>query len=100
MKTYDEFLSEAKTKWEPRSFPNTHEGAIDAFHHLATKSVHAKNRSDYKVSPAGPNSWLLSHPKKKFSAVVYPEGGDAHVGRKGDADFEEVDHDEAMKYHK
>lgn len=96
----EEVMSEAKSKWEPKSFPNTSKGAIDAFHHTAQKSLHAKDHSEYKISSVGPHAWLLSHPKKKYSAIVYPQGPDAHMGRHGSADFEMVDdHEKAMKHH-
>jgi hypothetical protein len=85
---------EPKKKWEPREFPDSKEGALDAYHHLVDKSMHAKKKSDYRVSAdEAPHTWIVSHPKKKFSAVVYTKT------RPGEADFEEADHDKAMRRH-
>lgn len=78
-------------------FANSREGAVKAFHDAAHKSVHDK--AGYHVAPVGSHAWLVSGKKNGFSAVVYPHGGDAHVGRKGHPDFEAVDHDTAMKFH-
>jgi hypothetical protein len=37
-------VQESESTQKPKSFPNTHEGAIDAFHHLASKSISSMSR--------------------------------------------------------
>lgn len=87
-KTLKQFINEAKD--EPK-FPDTKQGCIDCFHYNADKQYHGDPKT-YKVTPdpSVEGVWLLSHPAKKQSFIVYTK----------DNDFEDTDYDKSQKYHR
>lgn len=98
MKKFKDFLAESKKKkWEPKIFPDSEKGAIDAYNDLVDKRMQGKQ---YLVSPGeSKHTWVVSNPKKNFSAMVYTNTY-SHVFEKNASDFEEIDHNKAMDYHK